>query len=271
MLTIFFGISMKYFVLTVFAAFIFSCSDSNSPVDNSKEDSSKMLMPNSIGNYWVYDRFEDNILAGVDSMVLTAHVQYKSKDAYMVECFSFDKDYEMIEKDTIFYAEEDGKLFINEQMEANPWYDNTWIQIYGDKSVSWIAARFDAENYDFEVTKEETYPVSYQNVLTAKYIYSDQLMFGGKSQAFDQFNIKNDLIGTFYKYIENDGVKDSVKYTGVRVIDQNYKIAKGTGLVDKLISGYKLVWAPAKNPYGMTQKIFNQVGETLQLVRYNVK
>ncbi len=262
---------MKYFILVVFTIFIFSCSDSNSPIDNKKEVNSGKLMPNSIGNYWVYDRFEDNILAGVDSLVLTARVMYKSKDAYMVECFSFDKDYEMIEKDTIFYAEEDGNLFINEQMEANPWYDNTWVQISGDKTESWIAARFDGQDDEFVVTNDETYPVEYQNVLTAKYVYSDNLMFGGKSQAFDQYNIKNDLICTFYKYVENDGVKDSVKYTGVRVIDQNYKIAKGTGLVEKLVSGYKLVWAPAKNPYGMTQKIFNQVGETLKLVRYNVK
>lgn len=262
---------MKYLLLTVLCAFLVACSDSSSPEDTNVTDNSTQLMPNSIGNYWIYERYEEGKIVGTDSLVLTAHTRYKSKSAYMCELYSFDDEYEIVYKDTVFFAEEEDKLFVNEKMPNNPWYDNTWVQIYGDKTDSWLAARFKAENENIYVTTTDVFPVTYDNVLTAKYVYSDQLIFGGSSQNFDQFEIKNDFLGHYYVYLNDGGVPDSVRVSGTRQFKQEFKIARGTGLLEKRAGGYYLVWSPEQNPYGLKQTTSHQPAMGWKLIRYEVE
>ncbi len=262
---------MRYLILTVLFAFIVACSDSSSPDDSDKKDSSDQLIPNTIGNYWIYDRYEDFKVVGQDSLVLAAHVQYKSKSAYLIEVFRFHNDVEIISKDTVFYAEEDGKLFVNEKLEGNPWYDNSWVQIYGDKTESWVAARFQAKSEEVLMPNDELKFVSYDNVLTGNYVYSDQLIYGGKTQSFDQYEVENDFLGYYYHNIDEDDITDSVRFKGVRKFKQEYKIAPGTGLLEKKVEGYYIVWSPEDNPYGLTQIAYHQIPFGLTLVRYSVK
>ncbi len=259
---------MKNIFVILIALVLFSCSNSNSPEDS--HDSSTQLVPNVIGNYWVYEHRSLDKLIGIDSMVVTHHFVYKSKEASLVEVFRFDNDYELIRKDSIFYAENDDKLFAIEKLDGSPWYDNTWIQIYGDKTESWVAARFRA-NKENLLIKDSIFAASYDNVLTAKYIYSDVIATAGEEMEFDHFNIKNDFRGYFYKYVDTDKGPDSVRFEAVRSFDQYFKIVRGVGIIEKVYPSYYFAWYPTTSSYGFGSITSFFPDVTSILIRYNIK
>ncbi len=259
---------MKNVFVILIAMVLFSCSNSNSPEDSN--DSSTQLMPNSIGNYWVYEHRSLDKVIGIDSMVLTQHFLYKSKEASLLEVFRFDNDHELIKKDSIFYAEDAYKLFVIEKLEGSPWYDNTWIQIYGEKTDSWVAARFKA-NKENLLIKDSIFTTSYDNVLTGKYIYSDVLPIAGEEMEFKHFSLKNDFKGSFYKYVDTDKGQDSVRFESVRTFDQYLKIVRGVGIIEKVYPSYYFAWYPTTSSYGFGSITSFFPDVTSILIRYNIK
>ncbi len=256
---------MKLFYYTLLTVLIFGCSGATSP--DGTDSYASMLIPNKIGNYWVYQRNAFGKTIGYDSLVLSKKMLFKGKSASLIEINRLSENMKPISKDTLYFAEEGNELFIVENNPVRPWHSSDWIQIYGDRNSSWIAARFDIWKTDLYVI-DSIVKGALTNVLTGKYIYSDTVNISGVTSQFDMFTLKNDFKGSFYQHVVSNGKLDSVLYQSVGKYNMHYKIARGLGLVSKTYESHMIYWLPVDNKYGLKTKSIQVADESLRLIRY---